>query len=111
MFDKARDTLIKAAIQNNPFIKHLGTIHTLSFNTNEHTCSLDIGLVGEPSPIHFFAHYEILPIDGGASFAIKDIHCERQWIEESIKIFLETKSGSLQFPINGIAGKLALTFL
>ena len=111
LFEGTRDTLIKKAIQEHPIVKRLGTIHSLSLNTNERSCDLEIGLVGEPYPIRFTAKYDILKTDTGVDFQIQKIHSEKQWMEEILKMILEAKGGSVKFSVSGMAAKLLDTFL
>lgn len=111
MFDSARDALLKKVIQDNPVVKRLGTIHSLSLNTNERTCVLDIGLTGEPAPLRFTACYTIIPVNGGADFRFTDLHCEKAWIDEVIRIALEQRGGGVSFSLTGMAAKLGQLFL
>ncbi len=111
MLGGARDIVIKKVLQDHPVVKRLGTIHELSLNTNEHTCALNIGLVGEPYPIRFSAEYEFTKTPDGADFRISKIHCEKPWIEEILKMVFEAKGNAIHFPISGFAAKLVMTFL
>lgn len=111
MFDSARDAVLKKVIQEAPIVKRLGTIHSLSLNTNERRCVLDIGLVGEPAPIRFTALYDIISEDGGVEFTLTDLHSDKRWIDEVLAIALESKGGKVRFPLKGIAAKLCRTFL
>lgn len=106
-----KEFLIKKALQEHPVVKRLGTIHSLSLNTNERTCSVEIGLVGEPVPIRFFVKYEILKTGDDVRFCLSEIHSEKQWIDELLKIFIEKKGGNLGFPVKGFAAKLVQLFL
>ncbi len=106
-----KEFLIKKALQEHPVVKKLGTIHSLSLNTNEQTCSIEIGLVGEPAPIRFFVKYEILKTGEDVRFSLAEIRSEKQWIDELLKIFIEEKGGSLDFPVKGFAAKLVQLFL
>lgn len=106
-----KEFLIKKALQEHPVVKRLGTLHSLSLNTNERTCSAEIGLVGEASPIRFSVKYEISRTETGADFQLSEIHSEKQWIDELLKIFLEEKGGRLDFPVKGFAAKMMQLFL
>ncbi len=106
-----KEYLVRKALQEHPVIKRLGTIHSLSLNTNERTCSLEIGLVGEPAPIRFFVKYEILATAESTRFRLSEIRSEKQWIDELLKIFLEEKNESLCFPVKGFAAKVMQLFL
>ena len=111
MLESARDSVIKKVLEEHPIIKRLGTLHTFSLNTNERTCSLEIGLVGEPYPIRFSANYEILKTESGIDFRLSEIHSEKLWIEELLKVFIGENGGFLSFPVQGIAAKLLQMFL
>lgn len=111
MFENTRDSLIRKALQEHPAVKRLGTVHSLSLNTNERTCSLEIGLSGEQFPIRFSARYEISRTDGGAELVLSEIRSERQWMDELLKIFLEEKGGNVKFPVSGLVAKLMQMFL
>lgn len=106
-----KDFLIKKALQEHPVVKRLGTIHSISLNTNERTCSGEIGLVGESAPIRFFVKYDILKTGDDVRFRLSEIRSEKQWIDEILKIFIEEKGGSLDFPVKGFAAKLVQLFL
>lgn len=111
MFESTRDSLIKKALQEHPTIKRLGTVHALSLNTNERTCSLEVGLSGEPFPIRFSARYEISNVGDGAEIVLSEIHSEKRWMDELLKIFLEEKGGNVKFPVSGFAARLMRMFL
>lgn len=106
-----KEYLVRKALQEHPVIKRLGTIHSLSLNTNERTCSVEIGLVGESSPIRFSVKYEISRTETGANFQLSEIRSEKQWIDELLKIFIEEKGGRLEYPVTGFAAKLVQIFL
>ncbi len=106
-----KEFLIRKTLQDHPIVKRLGTIHSLSLNTNERTCSVEIGLAGETSPIRFFVKYEISRTETGANFQLSEIRSEKQWIDELLKIFIKEKGGRLEFPVKGFAAKLVQIFL
>jgi len=110
MFDSARDSVIKTALQHHPLVQRLGTVHQLEMDTQNHTCTLRIGLLGEPTPLLFSMHYEIESNAGKTEFVIFKITCEKVWISEVIAIALE-KQGALRVELPGIAAKLASLFL
>ncbi len=106
-----KEYLIRKALQEHPIVKRLGTIHSLSLNTNERTCSAEIGLVGEVAPIRFLVKYEILTAEEDTRFCLSEIRSEKQWIDELLKIFIEERGGHLNFPVKGFAAKLLQIFL
>ncbi len=110
MLDFARNALVKKVLQENATVKRFGTVHALSVDTAERTLSLDFGLVGEPSPVHFSARYELLPTEGGAEVRLFEIHCGKPWIEEVLKIVSESRGGEVRIPLGGLAAKVLAAF-
>lgn len=110
MFGFARDSIIKSALQNHPLVQRLGTVHQLEMDTQNHTCALRIGLLGEPTPLLFSIHYGIESHAERTEFVIFKITCEKAWISEVLAIALE-KQGALHIELPGIAAKLASLFL
>lgn len=110
MLDFARNTLVKKVLQENATVKRFGTVHSLSVDTAERILSLDFGLVGEPSPVHFSARYELLQTEAGAEVRLFEIHCGKPWLEEVLKIVSEQRGGSFRFPLGGFAAKILAAF-
>lgn len=110
MLDSARSSLVKKIIEQNPIVERLGTVHSLSLNAKDRTCSAEIGLNGEPGPVRFSARYEFLSANGQTEVRISNIFCEKTWINEILKIALEEKGGELRFALPGLASKFASVF-
>ncbi len=111
LMDSARNSLAKNYLQTNSLVKRFGTVHSFSIDTSERTCSLDFGLVGEPAPIHFSAKYSLDSTENGIDLQLFDIHSEKPWMNEILKLALEQKGGSFHLPINGFAAKLISLFI
>lgn len=110
MLDSARSSFVKKIIEQHPIVERLGTIHSLSLNAKDRTCSAEIGLKGELSPVRFSAKYEFISDHGETEVRISEIFCEKPWIHEILKLVLEEKGGELRFALPGLASKLATVF-
>ncbi|MDR1759619.1 MAG: hypothetical protein LBR60_03725 [Fibrobacter sp.] len=109
MFPSIRDTLVEMIIEKHPIVKRLGKIHAFEINSRQRIISLRFDFVGEASPIAFKINYDIVSSSGKSELVVSKIACEREWISEILRLWLEEK-GPLRYEIPGFAAGLAKIF-
>ncbi|MCF0216178.1 MAG: hypothetical protein HUK21_09015 [Fibrobacteraceae bacterium] len=103
-----RDKALEIFIRNHPLIKKFGEVQSLSINATNGTADISILLCGEPAPIQFRGYYYFDDTDKGTDIVVRQISCERPWINEALNLYLSKTT--LRYTLPGIAGGIAKIF-
>ena len=106
-----RNEALKMALEQSETLNKLGQIYSLKVDPKINSILLEILLKGESLPFLFEAKYQIITESGKTIAQIQNIHCNKDWINEVIKLWIQ-KNGPIKQEIKGFfASRLAKLFL